>query len=287
MRRLPGRIAIVLSSLIGLGLVAYAVVYVVSERVGHRTYSYPTTSKPIVLPTDSGAIREGQRLSTIHGCLGCHGAQAQGTVLLDDPLLARIVAPSLTAAVRKYTDPELVTIIRYGVRPDGHSVAVMPSQTFTLLSDQDLGQIIAFLKSLPAAPGLVPSMSPGPLARIGVAFRKFKPIAELVADAPAPPQASGDQATFGRYLALTACAQCHGPALRGESHPGDVAPSLQVVAAYSPEDFGRLMRTGVAVGGRKLGLMGAWARDNLSQLTDAEIAALYSYLHALPASPSN
>ena len=42
------------------------------------------------------------------------------------------------------------------------------------------------------------------------------------------------------------------------------------------------MRTGAPLGGRKLGMMREVARDNLSALTDAEIAALYSYLHALP-----
>jgi hypothetical protein len=31
--------------------------------------------------------------------------------------------------------------------------------------------------------------------------------------------------------------------------------------------------------------MSTWARDNLSHLTEAEVAALYTYLHALPAVP--
>jgi hypothetical protein len=60
-----------------------------------------------------------------------------------------------------------------------------------------------------------------------------------------------------------------------------------VVTAYSPEAFTQLIRTGVALGGRKLGVMGAWAQGNLSQLTDAEIGALYSYLHALPDAARN
>ena len=53
------------------------------------------------------------------------------------------------------------------------------------------------------------------------------------------------------------------------------------MAVYSPEAFIELMRTGVALGERKLGVMSGWALKNLSQLTDEEIAALYSYLHAL------
>ena len=44
----------------------------------------------------------------------------------------------------------------------------------------------------------------------------------------------------------------------------------------------QLLRTGVALGGRNLETMGPAARNNLSHFTDAEIAALYSYLHAMP-----
>jgi cytochrome c553 len=286
-RRLLRWIGIVLGSVVGLGIAAYAVVYVVTERDGRRTYPYPTPSASMLIPTDAASIREGQRLSSIHGCLGCHGEHAEGAVLLDNPLLARIVAPSLTAAVRNYSDSELDAIIRHGVRPGGRIVAVMPSQVYLLLTDEDLGRIIAFLRSLPAAAGLSPSISVGPLARIGMVTGKFKPVPQLIAESVPPPEATGEQATFGRYLARTTCALCHGSALRGDSHVDGVAPTLQVVAAYSPEDFAQLMRTGVAVGGRTLGMMSAWARDNLSHFTDPEIAALYSYLHALPAATAN
>lgn len=56
-----------------------------------------------------------------------------------------------------------------------------------------------------------------------------------------------------------------------------------MVSAYDPEAFTRLLRSGVALGGRQLGVMSQQARNNLAQLTDSEISALYSYLHDLPA----
>jgi hypothetical protein len=56
-----------------------------------------------------------------------------------------------------------------------------------------------------------------------------------------------------------------------------------VVSAYDPEAFTRLLRSGVALGGRQLGVMSQQARNNLAQLTDSEISALHSYLHDLPA----
>ena len=70
-------------------------------------------------------------------------------------------------------------------------------------------------------------------------------------------------------------------------NPDFTSPSLQVVAAYSPESFAQLLRTGVALGGRKLDTMSPLSRNNLSHFTDAEIAALFSYLHAMPEAAHN
>ena len=83
----------------------------------------------------------------------------------------------------------------------------------------------------------------------------------------------------------TICAQCHGTNLLGDSNPDFTSPSLQIVAAYSEPAFTELLRTGVPLSGRRLIEMSGWARNNLSQLTDPEIAALYSYLHFMPDAP--
>jgi mono/diheme cytochrome c family protein len=280
-KRLLRWIGIALGSLAALGILAYAVMYVLSERVLRRTYEVPAVAVPI--PTDPASIIEGRRLATILGCFGgCHGKEAQGVVMFDEPMIARLVAPNLTAAVRKYSDAELAAIIRNGVRPGGRSMMVMPAEAFVLLTDEDLGRIIAFLKSLPAVEGPGPSVSLGPLGRIGVATGQFKTVAQLIAETVPPPDAMSKEAAKGRYLARTSCAQCHGTSLRGTSNPDFTSPALQVVAAYSPETFAQLLRTGVALGGRNLRTMSPWARQHLSHLTDSEIAALYSYLHAMP-----
>jgi len=281
MKRLLRWAGIAVGIVVGLAIVAYAVAYVASERIMRRTYEVLAVA--IAIPTDPESITEGQRLATTHGCVnGCHGKNAEGAVMFDEPMIARIVAPNLTAAVRKYSDAQIAVIVRYGVRPDGRSMLVMPAEAFTWMTDADLGRIIAFLKSLPPSTGPGPGISPGPLGRIGLATGKFKTVTQLIADAQPPPEATSAQATFGRYLARTTCAQCHGTNLRGDSTPDFTSPDLRIVAAYSPEAFAVLMRTGVPLGDRKLDTMGPWARQTLSQFTDAEIGALYSYLHALP-----
>jgi mono/diheme cytochrome c family protein len=281
MNRLLRWIGTSLAALVGLVIVAYAVLYVLSERVLRRTYDKPTIA--LSIPRDPASIVEGRRLATIRGCFGgCHGKEAQGAVMFDQPMIGRIVAPNLTAAVRKFSDAELAAIIRNGVRPDGRSLLVMPSEVFVGLTDEDLGRTIAFLKTLPEVAGPNPGISPGPIGRLSLVVGKFKTVAQLIAETVPPPEATNAEAKYGRYLARTICAECHGTALRGDSNPDFTSPDLRMVAAYSPEAFATLLRTGIAIGGRDVGVMSTQARNNLSRLTDPEIAALYSYLHAMP-----
>ena len=75
------------------------------------------------------------------------------------------------------------------------------------------------------------------------------------------------------------CGECHGADLRGkEVEPGTVSTDLAIVGAYDLEQLKTLLRTGVAPGGKKLGLMGAVARRDFSHMTDGEIADVHSYL---------
>ncbi len=284
MKRLLRWIGVTLATLAGLACIAYGIVYVLSERVMRHVYEVPRVA--LSLPTDAASIAEGRRLAVVRGCFGgCHGKDGEGEVLFDEPLIARLVAPNLTAAVRTYSDAELAGIIRAGIRPDGHSVFVMPSRAFAGLTDEDLGRILAFLKSVPVRPGPGPSISLGPLGRIGVATGKFKTEGQRIAETVPPPEVAGEEPAFGRYLARTICAHCHGTDLRGDSNPSFSSPTLRVVAAYPAEAFTQLLRTGVALGGREVKTMGAVAREEVSLLTDAEIAALYSYLHVMPDAP--
>jgi cytochrome c553 len=280
MRRVVRWTIVALSSLLALIAVAYGVIYVLSERILHRTYDVPAAT--ISIPTDAESIAEGRRLASTRGCFNdCHGKNAEGAVMFDEPMIARIVAPNLTASVRNYSDAQLEAIVRKGVRPDGRSMLVMPAEQFRWLTDADLGRILAFLKSLPAADGPGPGIAPGPIGRLGLVTGKFKTVAQEIADAKAPSEAKGEQATFGRYLALTTCASCHGTELRGASNPDFTAPDLRIAGAYSLEQFTDLMRKGEPIGGRKLETMGPMARKALSLLKDDEIAALYAYLHGM------
>ena len=275
MRRFFRWFRIVLLSLAAVVVLAVVGLYAASEWIVRRPHDAPAVA--VAVPAGAAAIAEGERLARIRGCVGCHGDRLEGGMFIDDPLLARIAAPNLTQSVARHSDAELERIIRQGVRPDGRSVAVMPSSMYVALSDEDLGHILAYLRSVPAVEGQGREMRLGPLGRLGLLIGRYDLEVTNVSRAKALdasyPVAPEPHAR-GAYLARTVCTECHGLALEG----GDRTPALAVARAYSLEDFTTLMRTGVALGGRELDLMTPVARSRFANLSDEEIAALHAFL---------
>ncbi len=268
-----------IAAVVVLLLVAAATLYALSERILRRTYEEPLVSVPV--PADSASIADGERLSWIHGCRGCHTPSLAGQWFEDDFWIGRIAAPNLTEVARLYSDPELVRVIRRGVRPDGRSVVVMSSEMFAPLSDADLGRIIAYLRSVPPVAGLPRSVKLGPLAWLGLVTGQYEPAAVLVRRADSLTASGyfpdpGDPDAEGAYLARTACAECHGVQLAGS----DFAPDLRIAKGYTREQFAHFFQTGEALGGRDLPLMSEVARNRFSHFTDEEEDALYAYLMA-------
>jgi mono/diheme cytochrome c family protein len=268
------------AAMVVLLLLGVAAIYALSERTMRRTFVEPLVA--IAVPADSASVAEGGRLARIHGCRGCHQPDLSGEYFEDDFLIGRIAAPSLTLAAQKYSDEELVRIIRRGVRPDGRSVWGMPSEMFAPLRDEDLGAIIAYIRSVSPPGGIPRTIEPGPLARFGIVTKEYRPAVSWVRETdsitaagyyPTADEPNGE----GAYLARTSCPECHNLALQG--YPGDT-PDLSIVAGYTPEQFAHFFATGEALGGRELTLMSEMARNRFSNFTDEEEAALYAYLVA-------
>jgi mono/diheme cytochrome c family protein len=260
-------------TIVSIVAVAAIVVYGLSEYQLRRRFDIAATS--ITVPTDSASLAAGRHVFETRGCTGCHGPGASGKVFFDDPMIARLVAPNVPAAIRGYSDPELARLLRHGVRPDGRGVAVMPSSMFYHLDDADLGALIAYLRSLPEQPNPgLPANSMRILARVGLVAGQYKLEPRLITH-DAPRLAKGpDAAALGQYLAATSCTECHGAKLEGSP----TTPALSIVAGYSPTEFAKLMREGVPKDGRTLDLMAQVARSRFSHFSEEEVAGLYAYL---------
>lgn len=276
--------------LVGIGVLAVLAViaiYAISSAKLSSTFEVSAASLELTVDHDDpGLLAEGERLASLTGCDGCHGETMAGRVFIDIPNVVRLVAPNITTFANRGSDEDLVRLIRFGVKPDGTSVLGMPSMNFQHLTDDDLAAIIAFLRSQPVQPdGTDQTSSFRALARFGLAIGQFQLPAAEIADGmqrrPAPDR--NDPMQLGAYLATLACAECHGHDLSGQ--PDRSIPSLAIVRAYGRDDFDTLMDTGIALGGRELGLMTQVARGRFDAFSDAEIDALHGYLRRLGESP--
>mgnify|MGYP004702309577 CR=1 FL=1 len=278
MRTILKWLGIVLGSMVLLCSLAIGMLYATSEYQFHRTYSAPQVS--LVIPHDPASIVAGQFIAITRGCTGCHERQLQGQVLVDDPWIGRLVTPNITQVLQHYSDAQLARLLRYGVRPDGTSVIIMPSSMFYNLTDKDLADLIAYLRTVPPVVSTLPSMQIRILGRWLFLTGKLNFEAALIeklgprmsVGKPAPTAAYGD------YLVHSSCTECHGWNLHGNKLFG--IPDLSIAKSYTPENFARLMSTGIGNGNRDLGLMSAVAKERFSHFDNTQIAAIYAYLQS-------
>jgi mono/diheme cytochrome c family protein len=265
--------------MLGLGVlivVAIVVLYGWSSVIVGKKYSIQ--ERTLELTDDPAVIARGERLAQVFGCFhGCHGADMEGNIMVDELVVGRLAAPNLTTAFDRYSIPELEAIIRQGLRPDGTSVVAMPSDGFSVMTDSDLSAILSFIRTYPRQEHETPARMIGPVARLLLISGEFWVAASRTSPEPWQEDIADDPEKLGEYLARNACAECHGPELEGRE---GLTPPLTIAKAYSAEDFSELMSTGIGLGGRELGLMTDMVTYRLRHLNEEEVSALYAYLNS-------
>jgi cytochrome c553 len=284
---------VLVGAVLVIGLAAGALFFVGNNRLNQKV-AVPDDS--IAIPTDITAIQRGQHLaSAVAACAECHGANLAGKVFVDDPRLARVVAPNLTrgrgGVGATFTDIDVARAIRHGLDPSGRQLLIMPSDDYSNFSDADLGAIVAYVRSLPAINTSLPASDIRTLGLILFALGQLplQPAAniDLAAPRPTPPGASVS-ADYGRYLAAAAgCPRCHGPGLSGGAMPQaplNAGPAANITPAglgsWTEADFIKAMRTGIRPDGRPVGTAMPW--PYYAQLTDNELRAIWRFLQAVP-----
>ena len=278
---------VVLAPLIGFGGV-----YTASEARLRDVARGPAFTHAI--PADAASIERGRRIARTRGCFGCHGQQLEGEDFGDEwDWPERAVAPNLARYARERDPAQIGAAGRHGCYRKGRAFVSRPSYNFTRLSDDDMAALISFLRSAPVVDAPLPKPKLGWSVRWDFARGAEMHMGDWVALVPVlkvDPDAEPERA-HGEYLAMTMCNECHGLDVRGERlysvmDGGPGTPDLAMVAAYSREDFETLLKTGVASGGRTLGLMSLVAPDRFPALTDEEVDHLYLYLTSLVNEPA-
>ena len=239
----------------------------------------PTAQQFVRANAPVNLVAEGERLAHILGCKGCHESNLQGAVWDEEPEFGVVAPANLTRSAAQYSDAQLATMIREGVRPDGSALWEMPSEAYTHLGQADMQALLTYLKSLPAAGPDRPRPTFGPGAKEEIKAGKLLSTPQKVAvERVQEPWSGGPGHERGRYIARMSCGECHGPKLEGNDEP--FRPDLLAASGYSLEEFRRLLKTGEPTGGRKLKLMAQVAKSRFSYLSDEEVEELYAYLTA-------
>jgi mono/diheme cytochrome c family protein len=274
-------------------------IYFVSQRKMDQTYAiHPVLIK---IPTDKKAILRGHHLvHAILGCMACHGKNLAGKVLINNPAVGRIVPKNLTRGKGgigdQFTTEDWVMAIRNGVSPDRKSLILMPSLNFSYLSKKDLGDVIAYLKSIPPVNHSLPSNKLGPIFRLVIAKGGSDLLSASVINQNQKPLPSGKIGTsdYGYYLVhIAGCMHCHGPNLAGGTVPGGAPPGTPPAANLTPagigtwneKDFMTLMRTGKRPDGSAVSSFMPW--KVFRHMKDKELQSIWLYLKTLPPAESN
>jgi mono/diheme cytochrome c family protein len=285
---------IVLGSLVGLILVAGIALFAIGNSHMNKTYDFAPSN--ITIPTDTASIEFGKHRAEVL-CEGCHGADLSGiNDWFNVAALGTIDSANLTAGEggvgREFTsDEDYVKAIRHGIDPEGKPI-FMPAVVSTAnLSDEDLGAIIAYIKSVPPVDHKTSGHNFTVLGRILYAagvLPKF-PVETVSHEIHVTAPARGITAEYGEYMVNTNdCHLCHGPNLNGGPYPD---PTIKVISPnitpggepgfWTEEQFLNTIRTGKTPSGHELNSEHMpW--QSYRNMTDDELKAIFKYLQSLP-----
>lgn len=315
-----------LAAIVAIALVAVLWAYAAATGRYDKTWAVHASGFPIPVPLDEGelaalraervaagasatdplaavdldalalerAIDRGRHLvESRTSCHACHGKDFGGAAVIDVALVGRWIAPNLTSGqgsvTKDFTANDWDRAVRHGVRRNGRTSS-MPSQEFSNLSDRELSDIVAYIRSKPPVDRDLGPVRLGPVLWFVIATDPTIFVAEAI-DHHKPharePPAAAPTVELGQHITAV-CRGCHGPNLSGGKVAGD--PDMPIVAnltphesglgAWSEGDFIRAMREGKRRDGTAIDPAMPWRI--YSRMTDTELKAVWAYLRTVP-----
>ena len=252
----------------------------------------------------AGDAEAGERIFNLAGCAGCHavpGAQGDARLVLAGG--QQLVSPFGTFSVPNistdpdvgigdWSDAQIASAIMLGTSPEGsHLYPAFPYAEYGLAERQDVADLIAYLRTLPASdqPSQPHDLSFPFNIRAGVGAWKLLNLPDGFTDI-------GPE--DGRYVveALAHCAECHTPRnatggldrarwMGGAPNPsgrGSIPNITPAELDWSEEDIAYYLQTGLTPDFDAAGGHMAEVVASLSQVRPEDRAAIAAYVKALP-----
>lgn len=262
------------------------------------------------LPAHTPDLANGKTMFNVGGCASCHAVPKQddktqlgGGLALASPF-GTFYAPNISSdakdGIGQWTEAQFVTAMKRGTSPSGeHLYPAFPYTSYQRMTLADMRDLFAYLKTLPPVAGRAPPHDlPFPFnirRSLGLWKLLFLDNTEVVTD---PSQMS--PLHRGEYLVNGPghCAECHSPRnflgaiIPSKRFSGGPSPTGQggvpditqrKLGKWSVSDIADVLQSGMTPDADFVGGGMADVVRNTSQLSEADRAAMATYIKSLPA----
>jgi mono/diheme cytochrome c family protein len=266
-------------------------------------------------PPDRAAAKRGAYLFAAAGCVGCHtdtahgGARLAGGKGIETPFGAyysRNITPDPVHGIGAWSDADFLRALREGIAPGGaHYFPAFPYPAFTLMTDGDILDIWAYLRTQPPQPT---ENRPHDVSFPFDVRLTMLPWRALYFNAGPfkPDPAQSAQWNRGAYLAnaVAHCGECHTPRTllggrederrfnggtlvgTGAKHAPNITPDpTDGIGKWRLEDILTLLKTGMMPNGDFVQAPMSDVVEDTAKLTETDRVAIATYLKSLPPLP--
>jgi mono/diheme cytochrome c family protein len=274
------------------------------------------TEAAALQPGDPG---RGELVFWAGGCASCHAAKDAkgedklklgGGLRLQTPF-GTFVAPNISQSeadgIGSWSVTDLANAMTHGTSPDGRNYyPAFPYTSYARMTGADLGDLYAFLKTVPAVDGKAPPHElgfPFNLRRgLGLWKRLFLDPAPVIAAPAEGSQTDPDVWQRGRYLVEGPghCGECHtardfagglilakwlggAPAPVGEGRIPNITPGASGFGDWSAADIAYYLESGFTPDYDSVGGEMVHVQENMARLPASDREAIAAYLKAVPA----
>jgi mono/diheme cytochrome c family protein len=269
----------------------------------------PQTVDPAALGAHTSDLVNGREMFYAGGCTACHAMPGQedrtqlgGGLALKSPFgtfYVPNISPDPSDGIGGWSEAQFVTALTKGTSPDGrHYFPAFPYPSYQHMALADVRDLFAYLKTLPAVSGRVRDHDVAFPFNIRRLLGMWK-LLFLDGKRFVPDPGRSTEWNRGAYLVTGPghCAECHSPrnALGGiiarqrfaggpDPEGKDFVPNItqKGLSDWSEKDIAYLLETGLTPDGDSVGSAMTAVVRNSSQLTDADRAAIASYVKSLP-----
>jgi mono/diheme cytochrome c family protein len=295
---------------------------IVLAAVGAAGFWFLTAPQRIgvqeVAALGGGDAARGERIFYAGGCTSCHakpGAQGDEALQLAGGLelktpFGTFVAPNISSdpndGIGEWSAEDLANAMLKGTSPDGsHFYPAFPYASYARMQPSDIGDLHAFMKTLPAVAGKAPDHQLGfpfnirrGLGLWKLLFLSDEPVVALPADA-------SDAVKLGQYLTEGPghCGECHTPrnaiggtdkgrwlagavAAEGEGKVPNITSGEGGIGDWSENDIAYFLESGFTPEFDTVGGSMAAVQRNMAKLRPEDREAIAAYLKAVPPHPN-